>query len=234
MTRIMGNPNLDNEELISFEVGYLGRFLDGQLSVSLDLYYNIFANELTINTNIVEDENGLPDLNRSSIQNTNNTKDLVTIGSELSIRYNPNQWISLLASWSWREVTERNSDDSPKHMITIGGRFRTDWGLVGSLYAFSRSEFWDRWVPNPGGMLEPFEIDRMHNVILFLGKLGWKWSPAAEAEIEVGLKLFLPLSPFEDPLFRYREKGGGIGQDGRNFGGDELRRMVSGYLEGSF
>ena len=53
-------------------------------------------------------------------------------------------------------------------------------------------------------------------------------------ELEVGVKLFLPVSPFEEPHFRYREKGGGISRNGRDFGGDILRRMVFAYLQGSF
>jgi outer membrane receptor for ferrienterochelin and colicin len=235
MTRVLGNPDLGNEELISFEAGYLGRFMDGELNVSLDLFYNIYRDEHSLFSKIVPDETtGLPDLENSSLMNENNETDMVVIGSELSVRYSPNQWLALLASWSWREVTERSSDESPKHMITVGGRFRTDWGLIGSLYAFSRSEFWDRWISNPAGMLEPFEIEHMQNAILFLGKVGWKWKPASAVEMEMGVKLFLPFSPFEEPYFRLREKGGGLTRDGREFGGDILRRMVVAYLEGSF
>jgi iron complex outermembrane receptor protein len=234
MTRVLGNPDLENEELISFELGYLGRFADGKLNISLDLYYNIYRNEFSLYTNVVPDETGLPDLDNSSIMNENNATDLIVIGSELSLRYSPNQWISLLASWSWREVTERSSDESPKHLITVGGRFRTDWGLIGSLYAFSRSEFWDRWISNPAGMLEPFVVEHMKNVILIMGKVGWQWRPTEAIGMEAGLKLFLPISPFEEPYFRYREKGGGVTRDGLTFGGDLLRRMVTAYLEGSF
>jgi len=235
MTRVLGNPDLDNEEMISVEAGYMGRFLNGELNVSLDLYYNIYSNELSLYTNVVPDETtGLPDLDNSSIQNVNNTTDMVVIGSELGVRYTPNRWISLLASWSWREVTERSSHESPKHLITVGGRFRTDWGLIGSLYAFSRSDFWDLYISNPAGMLEPFVVEHMQNAILLMGKVGWKWRPAHPVEMEMGVKLFLPVSPFDEPHFRYREKGGGVTRDGQYFGGNLLRRMVVAYLEGSF
>jgi hypothetical protein len=83
-------------------------------------------------------------------------------------------------------------------------------------------------------MLEPFEVDHMENVAVLLGRIGYKWFPASDVEMEVGLKLFLPVSPFEEPHFRYRDKGGGITTTGESFGGDMLRRMVTGYLEGSF
>ncbi len=35
-------------------------------------------------------------------------------------------------------------------------------------------------------------------------------------------------------LDRYSELGGGVTPDGESYGGDFLRRMVTGYLEGSF
>jgi hypothetical protein len=150
------------------------------------------------------------------------------------LRYSPARWLSLLATWTWREPTNRTVDASPKHLFAVGGRFHTDWGLVGSLYAFTRSEFWDRYVPNPKGLFEDFETDHLETSVLFLARLGWRWSPAEVLELEVGLKMFFPFAPWTDSLWRYRELGGGITATGENFGGDLLRRVVIGYLEGSF
>jgi hypothetical protein len=75
---------------------------------------------------------------------------------------------------------------------------------------------------------------RMENVVLILGKVGWRWKLARSLELEAGVKLFLPVSPFAPPYFRYREKGGGATPTGEYYGGDELRRMLTFYLEGSF
>jgi hypothetical protein len=164
--------------------------------------------------------------------------DLDVVGGELSVRLKLSKYVSLLASWAHREVfnhkTGRASDESPKNLIALGGRFRTESGLVGSLYMFSRSEFWDRYVPNPAGLLEPYYNQHMDNVFLFLGYLGWKWRHEGGPELEMGLKLFLPFSPFSAPYFRYHEKGGVLLATGENYGGDELSRMITGYLRGSF
>jgi len=234
MTRVLGNLELVNEELFAIEAGYLGFFFDGKLRVALDLYYNFFRNEAELVSNIIDGESGLPDLFESSLMNVSNHDYLRIVGSELTIKYSPIKSISLLASWSHREVLNREVDESPKNMITVGGLFNFDCGLVGSLYAFSRSDYWNRWGSSPGGLLEPLQAAHMPSVILVLGRLGWRWAKSDTVELETGLKLMLPISPFEAPYFNYRDEQGGQTQDGKLYGADMLRRMVTVYLQGSF
>jgi iron complex outermembrane receptor protein len=236
LTRVIGNSDLGDEELLAFEIGYLGRFLDGELSVALDLYYNYHSNVVEYFEEIVPDENGLPDLNLSSVVFKNEGGGQDIIGSELVIHYEPVPAVNLLASWVHREVLGKKNIFSPKNLITVGGRFNTDSGLVGSLYVFSRSEFTDPVVANPAGVLEPKFTQHMDHVFLAMGKLGYRWKVPAgvDLQMEAGAKLFLPISPFGDHLFRYREVGGVWTKTGENYGGEELRRIVTGYLQGSF
>jgi hypothetical protein len=159
------------------------------------------------------------------------------LGSELSVRFSVSRFVSLLAAWAYREVYFDAGEprvQSPRNLITLGGRFRADSGLIGSLYLFSRSEFWDTSVENPSGLMAPPLSQHMDNVFLAMGRLGWRWSVLGGVELEAGIKLFLPVSPFSAPHFRFREKGGGISITGMNYGGAELRRTVTGYLQGSF
>jgi iron complex outermembrane recepter protein len=234
MTRVMGNANAGNEELLSFEAGYLGLFLDGELQIALDLFYNLYGNELEVMSDIRTNANGLPDLINSSIMNIGSSDVLHIAGGELSIKYNPTKSISLLATWAHRNVINRETDESPKNMISLGGRFKFESGFIGSLFAFARSEYVNRWGGDPGGILLPLTVARMPNVLLLMGKLGWYWSIREVAELEAGLKLMLPISPFEAPHFSYRDEQGGETQGGRLYGADELRRMVTVYLQGSF
>jgi iron complex outermembrane receptor protein len=237
MTRVIGNGGIGNEALLSFEAGYLGRFLDDRLRFSLDLYYNIYSNEVQFISKIVEDLHGLPDLDQSSFMSTNRQHSRDIFGSELAIRFNPSDSVSLLASWTYREAIDRRNDrsldNSPKHLLALGGRYQAGWGLVGSLYLFSRSRFWIRAVQNPEGLLEKLLKEHKGNVLLVLGRLGWRWKSPAGPEFEAGVKLFLPVS-FTAPYFQFREDGGGTTAAGENFGGDLLCRMVSLYLQGSF
>jgi outer membrane receptor for ferrienterochelin and colicin len=236
MSRQISNDSLTNEGLTSYEIGYLGLYLDGTLSVGLDLYYNQLRNLIGMETEIVEGEQGLPDLNRSIIRTEHGRSDVDVFGWELVLRYIPGKYVFLLASWAHREIADVNSKrihtNSPKNMLTLGGRFRTESGLVCSLYLFSRSEFEATGVENPAGIMEPKSSIHMDNQILALGKLGWKWR-IDEVELEAGAKLFLPIS-FSEPYFRYYEDGGGITLDGAPYGGQHLGRVATGYLKGTF
>jgi iron complex outermembrane receptor protein len=237
MTRILGNLSLNPEELISFELGYLGQFLDDRLQISLDLYCNLYLDRVLFISDIVPDDQGLPDLQRSSFMGINDPNDLYTLGGELTARFNLSRKVALLFWWSHREVfnlkDHSSTDMSPKNLMALGGRFKTDLGLLGSLYAFSRSEFWDRWVENPAGVLEPTLVQHMDNNVLILAKLGIKIPLTKRIDIETGAKLMLPIS-FSSPHFRYREKGGGYTLQGKPYGGRELARVITAYLQGSF
>ena len=232
MSRSVGNSDLENEKLLSFEVAYLGQFLDGRLIVALDLYYNYHTDMVDFATVLVPDEQGLPDLDVSVLRFINIDTDLNIIGGELSIRYNPSRYVFLQAAWTHRQVLEKST--SPKNLIVLGGRFKTDFGLLGSLYAFSRSEFTDPGMENPEGMMAPALSRHMDNVLLILAKLGWKWETQLGLEVETGVKLFLPFSPFSGPLFRFHERGGGVTPEGKRYGGTELSRGLTAYLQGSF
>jgi len=238
MTRVGAYSGLEDEEMLAFEIGYQGRFLDGRLSVGLDLYYNQLRNLIMMVPDIIEDEQGLPDLARSSYTHRNQGPDQDIIGSELSIRYSPSGSLSFLATWTHRQVYDYSfggySNNSPKNLITLGGRFRTNWGLLGSLYAFTRSDFWHVDVENPSGILEPLLSQHLDNEVLLIGKLGRNFELGQHVQIETGVKLFLPISPFSAPHFRYYEVGGGITPNGQKYGAEQLRRMLTAYLEGSF
>jgi len=232
MSKVLGNSELENEDLWSFEAGYLGRFWDGKLSVFLDLYYNLHTNLVSIVDEIVTGDQGLPDLERSKLCFENRGRDMRIFGGELGVRYAPSRRFALVAWWSHREVLHK--DTSPKNLIAVGGRFQTSFGLLGSLYGFSRSEFRDREVNNPEGLMAPLTSLHMDNVLLVLARLGWRWEPGPAFELEAGVKLFLPVSPFSAPHFRYYERGGGTTTRGVLYGGQEISRCVTAYLQGAF
>jgi iron complex outermembrane receptor protein len=238
MTRVLGNPNLEDEEVYALELGYLGQFLDGRLTVNLELFYNFLLHEIAMDSRIIPDAQGLPDLDDSSFMFENTSQRVDIFGGELAVRFSPSKWVSLLAAWSYKELyfhdDDETSDQDPKNLITLGGRFRTEWGLLGSLYAFIRTEFVDRGVQNPNGLFAPMLSQKMDDTVLFMGKLGWSWSPMEGLQLQIGAKLFLPVSPCTSPHFRFRDEGGGVTATGQEYGGMELARVVTAYLEGSF
>jgi len=239
MSRMIGNKDLINEQIISFEAGYLGRFLDGRINIALDLYANLYRDLIEVKQEIISNAQGLPDLRegRSIFRFENTDKKIDIYGSELSLRYQINRKIVLMASWTLRQVYNRNQGSwenrSPKNMFTLGGRFKTDFGMLGSLFIFSRSEFIDPQVENPAGLFQDYLTRQMDNSILVIAKLGHKFRLADEFQLEAGLKLFLPFS-IDQLEWHYYDKGGSVTTDGSIYGGDRLRRMVTAYLVGSF
>jgi outer membrane receptor for ferrienterochelin and colicin len=237
MTRVIGNSELTNEQLLSFDVGYVGQFLDGRLSLVVDLYLNRYTNRTSMDYQIIQDEHGLPDLDNSSFMYENTNDHLNILGAELSVRYKPSKSIALVAWWAHREVLNRDWEtgySNPTDLAALGGRFQVPLGLLGSLFIHYRGEFDDTGVLNPAGLFEPLTTQHMDPVFLVLAKLGWKWSVAGGIDIEAGAKLFLPVSPFSAPHFSYHEKGGGVTAMGVPFGGMQLTRMVTAYLQGAF
>ena len=238
MTRVLGYEGLEDEELISFELGYLGRFLDDRFSVALDLYFNRYQNRSALDSNIVVTEQGLPDLEESSFMYGNIGEDIDVLGSELVVRYSPAPSIALMAAWVHKEIYLRDAGvwdaREPRNFITLGGRFKTDMGLLGSLYVFTRSRYLDTAVFNPGGILEPQLAKRVEDAMLFLGKLGWRFPEAGGVELECGVKVSLPVSPFKAPYFNVRDMGGGTTPEGKNYGAHYNGRIATAYLQGSF
>ncbi len=239
MLRAVGNAALDNEEMWSFEVGWLGRWLDGRLRVSVDAYYSLLRNMIELSPELIDHPllPGVPDLDASSAMFQHAAPAVDILGLELAARYSPIDGVGLLASWTHRELVNsagRSTDGTPKNLITLGGHFRCDWGLLGSLYLHSRSEFTDRAIDHPDGLLAGYLSRQQPNVFLVLARLGWRFAPVAGFEFETGARLFLPVSPFAAPHLRYYERGGGITPEGRIYGGDQLRRVFSLYLQGSY
>jgi outer membrane receptor protein involved in Fe transport len=238
MSRVIGNEELENEEILSFEAGYLGRFLDDRLNLSIDLYYNLYRNVVEMVQDIRSTAQGLPDLDTSNFNFQNIDKETDIVGVEVAARFRVSRALFLTASWTHRQVYERSiswwQDLSPKNLFTLGGRYSAERGLTGSLYLFGRSDFTDISVENPAGLLQPYLSEKMDIMLVALARLGWRFELPNGARLEAGLKLMLPMTPGHAPFFRAREKGGTQLPSGEIFGGDELRRMLTAYLQGSF
>ncbi len=239
LSGVIGNPNLPDEELWAFELGYLGQFLDNRLQASLDLYYNLFLHQSVLRSISVDGVvPGLPDLERSSFRFEDTGADLDVFGFELALRFNLTRRIQLMANWAYREVVEsatgQTSDTSPKHLIGVGGRVGTETGLFGSLYLFTRSEFVDRSVENAEGVFSGYTAQKMDNVALAFARLGWRLRFDSGLQAEAGLNLLLPIAPWSETPFQLREKGGYRLPDGRSGGGEEVTRAVSVYFQGSY
>ena len=170
-----GNGALQNEQLLSFEAGYVGHFLAKRLTITLDLYANRFTNLTHFEENFKEQTPGIPDLAQSSLRFVNSAaENQYVLGSELSVRYHVSRGLSVFASWTHRETLDFESfaarDIDPKNLLGVGGFFQTDRGLLGSLGLCSRSAFWNRQVENPQGLLAGSRVEYIDTVMLVLAR----------------------------------------------------------------
>ena len=234
MLRVLGNSQIRPVELLALDAGYHGRFFQAKLDVTLDLYFNRLTHSIYFKQDLIMGPSGLPDWATSSVMARNEGLDSDILGVELSIKYAPFRGLSLSATYAHREDfwrgTAMNRAAIPKNLMSVGGRFQTPAGWLGSLYLFGRTEFWSLVYAPPTA----FRLLPSADVGLVLGRVGYAFHTQSRAALETGLKLFLPISPFQSPTFRYHEVGGFVAADGQTVGGQELARIVSAYVQGSF
>jgi hypothetical protein len=180
---------------------------------------------------------GLPDLQASHflLQMVNTEYNI--IGSELAAQYRPIPSVSLLASWSYKQVYtggfDHADDTTPKHLIKLGGRFKTPSGLIGSLYFLSTSEFWHRMIENPEGLLSPPLSMHLRSQLFILSRLGYRWRTRDLFKLEAGLKLIIPYA-FSSPHLKTYERGGGETLYGKPYGAMPITPTAVLYLKGEF
>jgi hypothetical protein len=233
LTRTGRIPHMGNDSVLSLEAGYLGRFFNEKLSLSVNFYFSsLHLNRWVQVPNIVVDAQGLPDLDVSSFDTFDQSRDVNTIGTEVTLSYHPTRDIALLAQWSHREVFDENVPngkgefESPPDLAVVGGRFNTLVGLLGSFYTIIRSPF-GRTPMLPQGLLEPSVMTHvdLDGAVLFLGRLGFRLPSWRSLELELGMKLFWPILPaFGNWHPHYLE----------SLSGETLSRTVLGYFQGSF
>jgi len=230
MSRSVGNPDLGAEKIWAMEAGYRVRLLEGRLSAGVEVYGNYHTDIIDFHSDVVTTPEGMIDLQQTDLSFGVGTERMWIWGVELELRYLPNDNILLQAAWSHREVIDQ--DRTPKNLLLLGGRVHTDFGLLGSLYLSTRSEFWDRSVENPRGMLSPSMSQHLPSVGVVLGRIGYRWQVDNESSLEIGARLYLPVD-LEDFSLNYQGRGGGTAADGYHYGGEQLGRRCTLYLEGS-
>ncbi|RME20349.1 MAG: hypothetical protein D6806_16530 [Deltaproteobacteria bacterium] len=232
MTRVVGNKNLPAEKLMAFELGYNRQWLPG-LRTGVELFLHRYTDTSSVSGNIVEQPNGLPDLHKSSYQFDVDPSTYIIAGAEIFASWRSLDWLWIEGSWTvigcWNDWFEKQLHITPKNLFTIGFDMLHPSGLLGSLYAVGRSDFYDTSLPNPEGLLGKL-LTMHHPVSIHLqGRFGWR-TQYGPGQLEVGLKFLLPLSFDSDPLITY-DAGGITAADGTQVGGTMLAETILAYLQ---
>ncbi|RME24679.1 MAG: TonB-dependent receptor, partial [Deltaproteobacteria bacterium] len=195
----IGNENLDNERVTSFEIGYRGAVLDGRLELDADAFFNMYRNAISFQSRIVEDSLGLPDFEKSWLRFENEGIDVDTIGGSVDLEWKPAKWLSARANYTFRHSryvnvvyipTKKKGDRvpwEPAHLFNFVVDLKFDNGLRAGAALFARSGIEDFW-PEDGG----FFADKVRVVdparVLASGYLSWRIS-AGDWWVEPGVRV---------------------------------------------
>jgi outer membrane receptor for ferrienterochelin and colicins len=228
----IGNRDLDNESLLSFEAGYRGSFLQGALVVEAEAFYQSYRDSIDIEVDLKSNQYGLPDFDNSRIEFRNNGWDLDTVGATLSAVYRLWEAWRFSANYTcrhtWFASGGREGDRlfwEPAHLANLSGSYLPDRGIRAgvAVHAASSSKM---YMPDQGSLFN--ESVWIENPAKFFisGFAAWR-IPAGRGWVEVGARV---TNIFRSPL---RDSQSVRLPEGLSMGGQWLGRQLFVFLRGS-
>ena len=235
----IGNEDLDNESITTFEIGYRGHFLDNRLVVEADVFYNIYRNTVNFYTEIVADQFGIPDLENSFMAFQNKGQEVDSVGGSVSLTYRLKETLRFNANYTYRyswyisdpeAVSEFGEKGSrvpwePEHLLNLAFHYLTEIGLRFGLSASGQSAS-KLPFPERGGLFDDQIQVESPARIFFNGFLSWRL-PAGSGELEAGVRAYNFLH------IGFRDTPAVTRWDDKPFGGDLLGRMIFLFVRGS-
>ncbi|MBN1766601.1 MAG: TonB-dependent receptor [Sedimentisphaerales bacterium] len=135
-----GNDSLDNERMVSYEIGYRGQLREN-LSINVEGYLNKDKDMMALNKALVQESQpwlpGSDWVETDWYDKWNNVYDVTTYGIETSIDWKPANWWLLRGFHAYIHQTDRNKLTnwrtgetgiilSPKHRVGLTNRFYLD------------------------------------------------------------------------------------------------------------
>jgi outer membrane receptor protein involved in Fe transport len=232
LPEVLGNEDLRNEKVHSFEAGWMGHFADARLQLSLDLFFNIYRDTILFMVDIKE-RLGLPDITNSTIRYENMDGEIHALGGEAEAAWRPGQEWRLWCNLGVRRVTGEEPASEPILRVNLGGRYSPSTGLTADL-ALHYVSAYDLLLTDPENILNEREPFSLGNNLLLVGRLGYRVRVHADLDLEAGLTIRTPLGQ------KFREYPGtrmpSTPQAGSmtSWGGNVMVRWISFYLKGSF
>jgi iron complex outermembrane receptor protein len=232
----LGNEDLTNEKVHSFEAGWLAQLLDNRLRVSADLFFNIYLDSITFLVDL-EQRMGMPVIRGSTIRYVNDEKTIHAMGGEVDVSWRPEPAWAVWANLGLRHVTYSDSGDrlasEPVLRANLGGRYSPGHGPLIDL-ALHYVTTYQQPFTNPENILNQRQPVELGNALLLVGRLGYRIVLDQERVLECGLTIRAPLSrPFREfpggPMPPMPTRGSNA-----DWGGEVLNRLVSLHLRGSF
>jgi outer membrane receptor for ferrienterochelin and colicin len=233
--QVLGNQDIGNEEITSFETGYLARFPDAGLTLEADAFYNRYRNTITLNVDI-QMRMGVPDLMNSSAHYTNSGREVDSLGGSVSLTWRFLRAFRLAANYTYRYsfyasdpggITSVEGGEKgervpwePAHLANLSFHYLPESGIrlgVGGHFTSSRTGYVSK-----RSAFDPRE-PIFHPESWFLSAfISWRLGP-----VEVGIRAFNLMD------MRFRDLPGMVRPQGDELGGEEIRRRIFLFVRGA-
>lgn len=128
-TSVIGNPNLDPERIISYELGYQGWFFKHRVRARGDLFFNHISD--LINNRAIS---STPPLVASFV---NDQGEADIYGGEVGIEFLAASWLTVFVNYAYQDFHQEFTDTAerggPQHKVNVGVMGEWDNGLRGEV-----------------------------------------------------------------------------------------------------
>jgi outer membrane receptor protein involved in Fe transport len=239
--RSIGNEDLDNEVLSSFELGYVSQFLEKRLQLDGNVFFNLYRNIVNFQMDIELDEFGMPDLQNSWMGWQNKGQEVDTLGATVSATYRLRGALHLSGSYTFRyswyisdpavdapSGVHKKGDRvpwEPAHLAKLSVMYIPEKGLRLGAAVYGRSSSQED-KPVGGGLFDETVTITNPAHAFFSAFVAWRL-PVGAGWVDFGVRAYNVLNiPFRDLPAVARP-------DGTELGGHLIGRRVFFYLRGS-
>jgi hypothetical protein len=236
----VGNERLRNESITTFEIGYRGQFLEKELTVEADAFFNLFRDVIDFRIEMATTNLGMPDLARSSMRYDNSGGEVNSVGGSVALVFRPAGAWRLSANYTYRyswlfsgvsgqSALEGESGDRVKweraHLANLSFSYVPQQGPRMGISAHASSAC-DRAVPEDGMIFNDYFLSHSPARLLVGGFLAWRVS-LKTAWVEIGVKAF---NAFHQ---KTRDSPAVARPDGVELGAELLSRRIFLFIRGS-
>jgi iron complex outermembrane receptor protein len=238
--RSVGNDGLGNESITSFEAGYRGKFLAGDLTAEATAFFNLYRDTISFHAKIATGGVGLPDLSLSKLEYRNAGREVNTLGGSISVVYRIRKVLWLSANYTYRHtwyisepeetgIVEGGRGDrlpwEPAHLANLSFHYLAGSGLRLGLSVHGASAH-DLALPRNGGLFDDMIMVHSPPFAIVSGFISWR-VPFDSQWIEMGVRAF---NTFHQG---FRDTQAVTRSDGTELGGELLGRRIFFFLRGA-
>jgi outer membrane receptor protein involved in Fe transport len=238
----IGNEDLNNESITVIEAGYRGRFFEKRLYVEATAFYNRYRDTISMYSDMVTDQFGIPDLANSSMFFKNAGREVDTLGGSVAGTVQFSRALRLHLNYTFRHswylsdpgMTAAEPEGSkkgdrvpwePAHLFNLWFHYLAGNGLRLGAALHGRSTYLTTRTEGGGLFGDNVDID---NPPLLMTSAFASWrADLGSGWVEAGVRAYNLLN------VGFRDSGAIRRTDGTEVGGELLGRQVFVFLRGA-